>query len=135
MVSTRLLGLASTVLFVVGALSVGQALHVTVVTGQVGYTSPAFVIQFVLGVVLIALGYRARRSVAEAYDLTSEEADESGRRDSRSPDSSGGNTADSRPVTDDDAAFDPSMSPLGDSAPGDAERDREREARRDGERE
>lgn len=119
MVSTRFFGLLSTVFLVVGALAVGQALHLTVVTGQVTYTSPAFVLQFVVGLVLIALGYRARRPIAESYDLTSDERDE-GDAHSTGSDASAPTAAN----VDDGAEFDPTMSPLGEGAPGDAERER-----------
>ena len=122
MPSTRFYGLLSTVLLVVGALAVGQALHLTVVTGQVSYTSPAFVLQFGIGLVLVALGYRARRPVAERYDLTSDDrGGDTGERASSSGDRA---TNASAHGPGEDAEFDPSMSPLGDSAPGDAERGR-----------
>lgn len=122
MPSPRFYGLLSTVLLVVGALAVGQALHLTVVTGQVSYTSPAFVLQFGIGLVLIALGYRARRPVAERYELTSDER--GGETDERSRSSGDRATNTSTHGTGEDAEFDPNMSPLGDSAPGDAERRR-----------
>ncbi|WP_313690930.1 hypothetical protein [Halorarum halobium] len=127
MPSTRFYGTVSTALLVVGALAVGQALHLTVVTGEVSYTSPAFVILSLLGLVLIVLGYRARRPVAEAWDLTSDEGD--GGTDGSGGGSSGESSTAS--VTD-EAEFDPSMSPLGEAAPGDAERDRERDGTGDG---
>lgn len=120
MVSTRFLGLLSTVFLVVGALAVGQALHLTVVTGQVTYSSPAFVLQFVVGLVCIALGYRARRPVAESYDLTSDDRErerdgEAGR--------SGGKSSGATAAASESAEFDPAMSPLGGAAPGDADRE------------
>ncbi|QLG26441.1 hypothetical protein HUG10_02305 [Halorarum halophilum] len=122
MPSTRLYGLLSTVLLVVGALAVGQALHLAVVTGQVSITSPAFVLTFVVGLVLVALGYRARRPVAEQYDLTSDERGD--HTDERPGSSDDGPTDTSAHGPDRETEFDPSMSPLGDSAPGDAERGR-----------
>lgn len=122
MASPRLYGLLSTLLLVVGALAVGQALHLTVVTGRASYASPAFVLQFGIGLVLIALGYRARRPVAEAYGLASDEREGDPGGGSRSSDS-GATTGYCR-RTDEEAEFDPSVSPLGESAPGDAERRR-----------
>ncbi|QLG62917.1 hypothetical protein [Halorarum salinum] len=125
MVSTRFYGLISTVLLVVGALLVGQGFHLSLVTGEIALASPAFALHLVLGSVLIALGYRARRPVAEAYDLTSGDAGE-GEASRREPD-----RGDGTPRSGEDAEFDPSMSPLGEAAPGDAER--ERGGRPDGE--
>lgn len=119
MVSTRFYGLISTVLLVVGALLVGQGFHLSLVTGEIALASPAFVLHLGLGSVLIALGYRARRPVAEAYDLTSDDAggDEAARRE---PD-----RGDGTPRSGEDAEFDPSLSPMGEAAPGDAERERD----------
>lgn len=119
MVSTRFLGVISTSMLVVGALSIGQALHLSVVTGEVGVTSTPVVVYGVAGVVAIAIGYRARKPIAEEYALTSDarERGEHERRE-RSPSAGGDGPAD------DDSAFDPAVSPLGDAEPGDAERDR-----------
>ena len=141
MPSARFYGLLSTVLLVVGALAVGQALHLTVVTGQVTYASPAFVLQFGVGLVLIALGYRARRPVAESYGLTSDERADETDGASRRPRGEPGDRSDAGA----EDGFDPELSPLGDTAPGDAERERTergdgegaggRSVRRDGETE
>lgn len=124
MVSTRFLGVISTAMLVVGALSIGQALHLSVVTGELGLTATPVVVYGVAGVVAIAIGYRARKPVAESYALTSD-ARERGEHERRDPSSSVGEGE-----QDDDAAFDPAMSPLGDAAPGDAATDRT-EARED----
>jgi hypothetical protein len=125
MVSTRFLGVISTAMLVVGALSIGQALHLSVVTGELGLTATPVVVYGVAGVVAIAIGYRARKPVAESYALTSDarERGEHERRDRSSPVGEG-------EQDDSDAAFDPAMSPLGDAAPGDAATDRT-EARED----
>lgn len=131
MVSTRLLGLVSTVLLVVGALLVGQGFHLSLVAGEIAVTSASFALHLVVGTVLIALGYRARGPVAEAYDLTS---DESGGGDEHDTASST-RAADGLSRAGEDAEFDPSVSPLGEGGPGDAERERaDREDRPDRER-
>lgn len=131
MVSTRFLGVISTAMLVVGALSIGQALHLSVVTGEVALTSTPVVVYSVAGVVALAIGYRARRPIAEEYGLTSDARErgehERSRRDRDSPSPSV-----DRPDADTDAEgptgggseFDPAMSPLGDAEPGEAERDR-----------
>lgn len=136
MVSTRLLGVLSTALLVVGALSVGQALHLSVVTGEFGYTAFPVVLYGVVGVVAIALGYRARKPIAEEYALTSDarERGEHERRAERDRPGSAtggagsagdaGSTGGAEPAG--ESSFDPSMSPLGDAAPGTAERERRR---------
>jgi len=134
MVSTRFLGVISTAMLVVGALSIGQALHLSVVTGEVGVTSTPVVVYGVAGVVAIAIGYRARKPIAEEYALTSDARErgehERSRRDRASSASSGstgtrsGADADAEGAAGDGSQFDPAMSPLGDAEPGEAERDR-----------
>ncbi|MFC7068247.1 hypothetical protein [Halobaculum lipolyticum] len=126
MVSTRLLGVISTSMLVVGALSIGQVLHLTVVTGEVGFTATPVVVYGVAGVVAIAIGYRARRPVAEEYALTSD-ARERGEHERRRGDASPSGTDDGAAgPTGADDAFDPAMSPLGDAEPGASERERGR---------
>jgi hypothetical protein len=120
MLSTRLLGLLSTVLLVVGALLVGQALHVSLVEGSVPVTSTRVLILVVLGSVLVALGYAARGPVAESYGLTSDADDRADPDRPGAPsDGDGRRSADGTP-SEGEASFDPDLSPLGDSAPGDA---------------
>ena len=120
MLSTRLLGLLSTVLLVVGALLVGQALHVSLVEGSVPVTSTRVLILAALGSVLVVLGYAARGPVAESYGLTSDPDDQP------DPDRPGVAADDAPPedrrqsAVESEASFDPDLSPLGDSAPGDA---------------
>lgn len=129
MLSTRLLGLISTVLLVVGALLVGQALHVSLVEGSVPVTSTRVLILVALGSVLVVLGYAARRPVAESYGLTSDAEDQP------DPDPDRPSVAsekDGRPTAESEASFDPELSPLGDAAPGDARGD-DADADRDGE--
>lgn len=111
MVSVRLLGFVSTVLLLVGALLVGDALHVVFVEQTASIASTQFLTGVVLGTVLLAAGYRARKPVAEAYDLTSGESEEP----SQQPDPPGGDDVESE--------FDPEMSPLGDADPTDRDRD------------
>jgi hypothetical protein len=112
MVSVRFLGLISTVLLLVGALLVGEAIHVTFVTGQVAVTSPSFFAPLVIGSVLLLLGYRARAPVAEAYDLTSDGDEEPSK---PRPDAPRADEAEDE--------FDPGMSPLGDAEPRTTDRD------------
>jgi hypothetical protein len=111
MVSVRLLGMVSTVLLLVGALLVGEALHVTFVQGQVSVTSVTFLGPLVLGSVLLLLGYRARAPVAQAYDLTSD-----------SEESPSGPKTDAPRADDAEDEYDPELSPLGDAEPGDSDR-------------
>ncbi len=109
MVSIRLLGTLSSVLLLVGALLVGEALHVGIVQGAAPLTSPPVVLPLVLGSVLLVLGYRTRAPVAEAYDLTSDE-DEPQTRDTDAP-----------RADDPEAEYDPELSPLGDADPTDSD--------------
>ncbi|UPV99637.1 hypothetical protein M0R88_14075 [Halorussus gelatinilyticus] len=101
MTSVRLLAMLSTVLLVVGALLVGEALHGGVVTGEFAVTSPYVVLRIILGGIFIALGYRLRSPVEEYVDMPSGEPNRSGRDDEQSPD------------PDQSGEFDPEMSPLG----------------------
>lgn len=134
MVSTRLLGLLSTVLLVVGALAFGEALHRTLVTGEASVTSPLMLVYFVVGLGAILLGYRVRQPVGQQYALGSDEerapaAGEGSAADPGSdpdPDPTPGGTGEG-----DDDGFDPAMSPLGDAAPGESARDG-RDGGRDG---
>lgn len=126
MVSTRFLGVLSTSMLVVGALSIGQALHLSVVTGQVALTSTPVVVYGVAGVVAITIGYRARRPVAESYALTSDarERGEHEHPSGQSTDRAGdaGNEGTAEGSSDGAASFDPAMSPLGDAEPGESDR-------------
>jgi len=131
MVSTRFLGVVSTAMLVVGALSIGQALHLSVVTGEVALTSTPVVVYGVAGVVALAVGYRARRPIAEEYALTSDarergEHEQSGRDRgaASSPRDRSAAGADAEERASDGAEFDPAMSPLGDAEPGSADRER-----------
>ena len=138
MVSTRLLGVVSTSMLVVGALSIGQALHLSVVTGRVPLTATPVVVYGVAGVVALAIGYRARRPIAEEYGLTSDARRRGERERRRSPstggaaDAEGADGADAAtaggPGSDDGDGFDPAMSPLGEAEPGDAARERREES-------
>ncbi|MFC6785320.1 hypothetical protein ACFQFH_05125 [Halobaculum halobium] len=124
MVSTRFLGVISTAMLVVGALSIGQALHLSVVTGEVGVTATPVVVYGVAGVVAIAIGYRARRPIAEQYGLTSEARERGEHERGHDRGSGGGDAGDTELSTGEESTFDPAMSPLGEADPGDAERDR-----------
>lgn len=101
MISVRFLSMLSTVLLVVGALLVGEALHGGVVEGTYALTSPYVVVRVVLGGIFIALGYRFRAPVDEYVTTPSDAADRSDRRADESPD------------PDQSGEFDPEMSPLG----------------------
>ena len=106
MISVRFLALLSTLLLVVGALLVGEAIHSGVVTGEYAVTSPYVVLRAVVGAVFIALGYRFRTPVDE-YVATPSDADRSARTsgdaDATSDDGASGGTGE----------FDPEVSPLG----------------------
>lgn len=119
-------------MLVVGALSIGQALHLSVVTGEVAPTSTPVVVYGVAGVVALAIGYRARRPIAEEYGLTSDarergEHERSGRDRDSSPLSANRQETDAggEGSTGDGAEFDPAMSPLGDAEPGETEASRD----------
>lgn len=132
MVSTRFLGVVSTSMLVVGALSIGQALHLTLVTGELGYTATPVVVYSVAGIVAIAIGYRARRPVAEQYALTSDARERGEHKRGRSPSDSPSRSPDhdeerGDATTGDGTEYDPAMSPLGDTAPGDTARERDRD--------
>lgn len=62
MVSKQFLAMLSTATLVTGALLVGDALHLSVVEGQIGVTSPAFVLRMVPGLASIAVGYKLRHN-------------------------------------------------------------------------
>lgn len=114
MVSVRFMGFLSTVLLLVGALTVGDALHVAFVEQSVAVTSLDFLGSVVVGTVILLLGYRARKPVAEAYDLTSGSDEEEETTPPAGP-------SEAPRADDPEAEFDPEMSPLGDADP--SERD------------
>lgn len=118
MVSTRFLSMISSVLLLVGALLIGDALHASVVTGVVGLTAPITVIRVLTGAILIVFGYRARKPMVEKHRRKSGVGD---------PDESDRSERSGTPVVgaDADAEFDPSMSPLGDDSPGEVRGDAE----------
>lgn len=95
MVSQRLRAALSTLLLVVGALLVGDALHGGVVTGQYGVTTPAFVLRILIGVPAIAGGYELRTPVDQYVAMPSDE------------------TSTSDPETGGSTEFDPELSPVG----------------------
>ncbi|UPV73589.1 hypothetical protein M0R89_13700 [Halorussus limi] len=101
MISARFLAMLSTLLLVVGALLVGEALHGGVVTGEYAVTSPYVVLRVVLGGVFIALGYRFQSPVESYVEMPSGEPDRSRESSEGSPDPDGS------------GEFDPEMSPLG----------------------
>lgn len=95
MVSLRAKAALSTLLLVVGALLVGDALNGSVVTGTYGVTTPAFVLRVLVGAVAIVLGYRLRTPVEDYVATPSDDPE----------------TAD--PETGEGTEFDPELSPVG----------------------
>lgn len=100
-ISVRFLAMLSTVLLVVGALLVGEAIHGGVVQGTYDLTSPWVVLRVVLGSIFIALGYRFKTPTEEYVATPSDGPDQSNR------------TTDQSPDPDQTGDFDPEMSPLG----------------------
>lgn len=78
MVSTRLLDLASSAAFVVGALLVGTALRGSVVTGDTPLSAPATLVPLAVGLVVLAAGYAVERRVRRRRAAEAERAGESG---------------------------------------------------------
>lgn len=111
MTSLRFLALLSTVLLVVGALLVGEAIHAGVVTGTYDVTSPYVVLRVLVGAVFIALGYRFRTPTEEYVATPSADRPERATDDA---DSSADATNSPADATDNSGEFDPAMSPLGD---------------------
>ncbi|KTG09938.1 hypothetical protein AUR64_09965 [Haloprofundus marisrubri] len=102
--------LISTVLLVTGALVFGEALHQSVVTGEVSLFSQPVLLALGLGTVLMAVGYRVR---IPADELTRETA-------STPSESTEDDPAGDQPVdAPGDAEYDPRLSPLG-NTPSDA---------------
>ena len=108
MLSDRLSSTIATGLWVAGALLVGQALHVSVVTGEAAVTSPAPVFYTVAGIVLILVAQNLDVHPAEYLDYLDSDEDE---------------TADEA-----ETEFDPEASPLDEEALSNLEeRDRDGE--------
>jgi hypothetical protein len=103
----------STLLLVVGALLVGEALHGGVVTGEFAVTSPYVVLRVLLGGVFIALGYRLRSPIEEYVEMPSGEPDRSGGASDDPSDADRSPDTDRSPNADQSGEFDPEMSPLG----------------------
>lgn len=85
----RLASLLHTVFVVAGALALGQALHITVMTGEAAVTAPVTVLLVGGGLLALAVGYR--------IDVPDEE-----RLDAAEPDADAG-----------EESFDPEQSPVG----------------------
>lgn len=94
--------MVSTLLLVVGALLVGEAIHAGVVTGEYAVSSPYVVLRAVLGSVAIALGYRLQSPVEEYVAMPSDEPDPSEASNDQSP------------AAEQSGEFDAAVSPLGD---------------------
>jgi hypothetical protein len=106
----RLASLLHTVFVVAGALALGQALHITVMTGEAAVTAPVTVALVGGGLLALAVGYRIDVSDGERLGAT-EPAD-------------GGGTE----------SFDPEQSPVG-ATLDEVEAERAGERRADGSRE
>jgi hypothetical protein len=102
-VNPRAWAMLSTVTLVTGALLVGDALHGSVVTGAYGIASPASVFRPLPGLVLIAIGARVRPDPEEFAPVS---------------------TGSTEGGEEDDDAFEPELSPVGETIDG-AERDDE----------
>lgn len=97
MLSKRLSSTIATGLWVAGALLVGQALHVSVITGQTAVTAPAPVFYTIAGVVLIVVAQNLDVHPADYLDyLDSDDEEEE--------------------TTGSDEEFDQAASPLDDEA-------------------
>ena len=92
----------STVLLVVGALLVGEAIHGGIVQDTYALTSPYVVLRVVVGSIFIALGYRFKTPTEDYVATPSEKPSRSEEATDESPD------------PDQTGDFDPEMSPLGD---------------------
>ncbi len=103
--TTQLKALSSTVLLVVGALIVGDALNGAVVAGRYPLTSPAAIGRLLAGSLFIYLGYRFKTPLEE-YIATPTETER-------------------EEVEEPEGEFDPELSPIGNDAPGDGRRDDE----------
>lgn len=116
MIPKRLASTIATGLWVAGALLIGNALHVSVVTGQVPITAPAPVFYTVAGIALILISQNLDVHPSEYLDyLESDEEDEE--EAAADPSQSGGE-------------FDEGASPLDEEAVANLEaRERERERR------
>lgn len=106
--SARLSALLSTVLLVVGALLVGEAIHGGVVTGARPLGSPWVVLRAAVGLAFVALGYRFRTPVEEYVAAPSGGPDRSERKSDESP-----RSAEESPDAADVGEFDADVSPLG----------------------
>lgn len=117
MLSKRFSAVLATGFWVAGALLVGQAIHRSVVSGELAVTAPGTVIPAVFGVLLLLVGRRLDVHPSEFLEYVGEEADERG--------ADGVNRGDGQA---DAAEFDPELSPLGEEGVAALE---ERERRED----
>ncbi|WP_224447248.1 hypothetical protein [Haloprofundus salilacus] len=109
--------LLSTVLLVTGALVFGEALHQSIVTGEVSLFSQSILLALALGTALIALGYRVRVPAEVLRNRRSKDGGSDATDAAALADASvDGAPADGAPA---DADYDPRMSPLG-NTPSDA---------------
>lgn len=116
MIPKRLASTIATGLWVAGALLIGNALHVSVVTGQVPITAPAPVFYTVTGIALILISQNLDVHPSEYLDYL-ESDDEDEETAEPEPDQAGGE-------------FDEAASPLDEEAVANLEaRERERDRR------
>jgi len=93
MISPRLRSLVNSVLWVLGAVMIGGALNTSVVAGEAPLTAPGVLTQLTVGVVLVVVGYALRPT----------------------PEGLPGRSVAEDPEPEGDDAFDPELSPLGDT--------------------
>lgn len=91
MIPPRLRSLVNSVLWVLGAVMMGGALNTSVVAGEAPLTAPGILLQLAVGAALVAVGYALRPR----------------------PDGLPGRSEPDEPAGDEEAAFDPELSPVG----------------------
>lgn len=117
MLSKRFSAVLATGFWVAGALLIGQAIHRSVVTGELAVTAPGTVIPAVFGALLLLIGRRLDVHPSEYLEYVGDESE--GR---------AAGEADAGDGRSDAAEFDPELSPLGEEGVAALE---ERERRED----
>lgn len=96
MFSTKFKAFVGTTLLVVGAFTVGNAVHQSLVVGAYPITSPAAVLGGLVGVVLIVAGHRLYLPMNEYIDTPSDRDEE------KTTESSDGEAPEMSPLSDED---------------------------------
>jgi hypothetical protein len=99
-VSIRAKAFIGTMMVIVGAFVVGNAIHQTVVEGAYGVTSPPAVIGGLVGLVLIVVGQRLHRPPTAYIDVQPEGSD--GGEDGEPSEAKKGNAPEMSPLSDED---------------------------------